>query len=270
MSSPAKRRKKNDSQPAAPSARTLDSFFFKKEATTNDANVNPTSTPLDTNSTIRQSIGAETPTTDELLARKLQAEWNQGPAQFDRRKHIESSISSETLAVRAGGTISGFEEPETRPQDDQAKEPPNETSVPAQREQILSLQSATSAEDTISSTIPFDESTFSFKPSKYVPHLKEYWSRDGAGAPYALLTRCFVLVNGTQSRIKIVDTLVNCLRVIIEGDPDSLLPAVSSPWLPNLEASSWATFRYGSLQTQYRHRISRWNLAWGVQLFPKR
>ncbi|KAK5240405.1 hypothetical protein LTR16_010679, partial [Cryomyces antarcticus] len=32
----------------------------------------------------------------------------------------------------------------------------------------------------------------------------------------------------TQSRIKIVDTLVNLLRVIIEGDPDSLLPAV---WL---------------------------------------
>lgn len=44
----------------------------------------------------------------------------------------------------------------------------------------------------------------------------------------ALLTRCFVLVSGTSSRIKIVDTLVNCLRVIIEADPDSLLPAV---WL---------------------------------------
>lgn len=35
-----------------------------------------------------------------------------------------------------------------------------------------------------------------------------------------------MLVNSTQSRIKIVDTLVNLLRTIIEGDPDSLLPTV--------------------------------------------
>jgi DNA ligase-1 len=42
------------------------------------------------------------------------------------------------------------------------------------------------------------------------------------------LTRCFILINSTTSRIKIVDTLVNLLRTIIEGDPSSLLPAV---WL---------------------------------------
>ena len=35
-----------------------------------------------------------------------------------------------------------------------------------------------------------------------------------------------MLVNSTQSRIKIVDTLVNLLRVIIEADPKSLLPTV--------------------------------------------
>jgi DNA ligase 1 len=35
-------------------------------------------------------------------------------------------------------------------------------------------------------------------------------------------------VSSTSSRIKIVDTLVNCLRIIIEADPESLLPAV---WL---------------------------------------
>ena len=62
---------------------------------------------------------------------------------------------------------------------------------------------------------------------------------DEGGATYALLTRCFVLVSGTTSRIKIVDTLVNCLRLLIEGDPDSLLPAVSrgrSAELMNLSA----------------------------------
>jgi DNA ligase-1 len=37
-----------------------------------------------------------------------------------------------------------------------------------------------------------------------------------------------VLVNSTTSRIRIVDTLVNTIRLLIEGDPPSLLPAV---WL---------------------------------------
>jgi DNA ligase-1 len=93
---------------------------------------------------------------------------------------------------------------------------------------VLGLQSLTSAEDTVTLTIPFDESPLTFQPSNYVPELQMRWAREGGHASYALLTRCFVLVNSTQSRIKIVDTLVNCLRTIIEGDPDSLLPAV---WL---------------------------------------
>jgi DNA ligase-1 len=67
-----------------------------------------------------------------------------------------------------------------------------------------------------------------FDPAKYIPQLQESWASEGGAASYSLLTRCFVLVNSTQSRIKIVDTLVNCIRLLIEADPSSLLPAV---WL---------------------------------------
>jgi hypothetical protein len=90
----------------------------------------------------------------------------------------------------------------------------------------LSLQSTGSAEDEISSKIPFDESPLTFDPQKYVPDLQKHWAAEDGNASYALLTRCFVLVNSTQSRIKIVDTLVNLLRTLIEGDPTSLLPTV--------------------------------------------
>lgn len=73
-----------------------------------------------------------------------------------------------------------------------------------------------------------DESPLTFEPSRYIPQLQSAWAADGGDSSYALLVRCFVLVSGTQSRIKIVDTLVNCLRIFIEADPSSLLPAV---WL---------------------------------------
>jgi len=71
-----------------------------------------------------------------------------------------------------------------------------------------------------------------FEPAKYIEDLQGHWAAEGGNASYALLTKCFVLVNSTQSRIKIVDTLVNLLRVIIEGDPSSLLPTVRVNTLP--------------------------------------
>ncbi len=74
--------------------------------------------------------------------------------------------------------------------------------------------------------MPFDESPLTFNLAKYVTELQGHWAAEGGDASYAILTRCFVLVNSTQSRIKIVDTLVNLLRVIIEADPNSLLPTV--------------------------------------------
>lgn len=97
-----------------------------------------------------------------------------------------------------------------------------------QGKNVLSLQSMAEAEETASATIPLDESPLTFEPSKYMPALKKAWATEGGDASYALLTRCFVIVGGTTKRIKTVDSLVNCVRLLIEADPSSLLPAV---WL---------------------------------------
>lgn len=92
----------------------------------------------------------------------------------------------------------------------------------------LSLQSMAEAEETASASISLDESPLTFEPPKYIPALREAWAAEGGHASYALLTRCFVIVGGTTKRIKTVDSLVNCVRLLIEADPSSLLPAV---WL---------------------------------------
>lgn len=92
----------------------------------------------------------------------------------------------------------------------------------------LSLQSMAESEEKASASIPLDESPLTFEPAKYIPALREAWAAEGGHASYALLTRCFVIVGGTTKRIKTVDSLVNCVRLLIEADPFSLLPAV---WL---------------------------------------
>ena len=103
---------------------------------------------------------------------------------------------------------------------DEPKSPPKKSST------TLKLQSSGTAEDAVTSSIPLDESPLTFEPAKYIPQLRESWESQNNHASYALLAKCFTLVNGTQSRIKIVDTLVNCVRLLIESDPSSLLPAV--------------------------------------------
>lgn len=191
--------------------------------------------------------------TDEQLARKLQAEWDKESkgASRDQEPVSEEESASKSLAfperrptvgnegaVEDGdaymdtstkGEISesnkelqGFNLDMLQEADKKASRLIAEQNPPS----TLSLQSAGSAEDNITSNIPFDDSPFIFEPSKYVAALQGHWAAEGGNASYALLTRCFVLVNSTQSRIKIVDTLVNLLRVIIEGDPSSLLPTV--------------------------------------------
>ena len=74
--------------------------------------------------------------------------------------------------------------------------------------------------------IPLDKGPldFSVKEDAAIAGL---WSKQG-GAPYSFLSQTFVLVNSTRSRLKIVDYLVNSLRVLIHYDPGSLLHAV---WL---------------------------------------
>jgi DNA ligase-1 len=223
MSAPSKRRKKNDGQPA----RGLD-YFFGKQA---QAKQQPKEEPkLDAPEADTKNDELDHDVlSDEALARKLQAEWDEQ----DRASQAPASSPPEPPAtIEAASAL-----PEHIKQELEIKE---ETPVPVSapvamnpfaglgKKNTLSLQSATADDDTTTYDIPFDQSPLTFDPQKYIPELKKQWVTDNGHATYALLTHCFVMVNSTASRIKIVDTLVNTLRVIIEGDPQSLLPAV---WL---------------------------------------
>lgn len=223
MGTPVKRRKLNNDSKASPVAgRSLD-YFFGKQRQTQLPNLEERSQKRDVQESDEQS--------DEQLARKLQDEWNKesrdeslvAPALGGKDVSATASNSNtppisateEELVVGTQGAVQELSKLKT--QTPASQEHPRNT---------LALQSAGLAEDTTSVHIPLDTSPLTFDPSKFVPELQKHWSIEGGHASYALLTRCFVLVNATQSRIKIVDTLVNTLRVIIEGDPDSLVPAV--------------------------------------------
>lgn len=228
MSSPAKRRKLNDSSQSSPSSsRNLD-YFFRKQTQKLPAR------PSNNGEQDIEDSRDKSESTDEQLARKLQAEWDQEAA--GESTAIQPSVADGILSSSGPPDIRrGFQPSEQTDLNGESSDTyqsaaldlkprvPHEGST---SKSTLSLQSAGSTEDTITSSIPFDESPLTFEPSKYIADLQGHWAADGGNASYALLTRCFVLVNSTQSRIKIVDTLVNLLRVIIEGDPSSLLPTV--------------------------------------------
>ncbi|OAL38955.1 hypothetical protein AYO20_01706 [Fonsecaea nubica] len=225
MESPAKRRKKNDSKPAEVPPRSLD-FFFRKQNEQQNGGRNGIAQREDVK--IQDLSTSETQLTDEELARRLQEEWakEDGPHESNFRE-----ANDRQLPKPAEGHEHKVEEDVKDFVSAALEKTPPPQPVPqsnTNKKGVLGLQSTTSEEDTITLTIPFDQSPLSFDPSHYVSDLRKHWAGDGGNASYALLTRCFVLVNSTQSRIKIVDTLVNCLRVIIEADPESLLPAV---WL---------------------------------------
>jgi DNA ligase-1 len=229
MASPAKRRKKNDFRSSPKTVRSLDHFFGKQI----DTKVSELSAagflsgPAFENASQKTDCpdGDDIVSADELLARKLQDEWDN---QYVGARGIvaQSSPATQLHDPHRVNSAKGAEKGKGQQKGIEEEHSPSPRAIEPAKKAILSLQSAASAEDTISSTIPFDENPLTFEPSRYVPDLKRYWATEGGDASYALLTRCFVLVNSTQSRIKIVDTLVNMLRVIIEGDPESLLPTV--------------------------------------------
>ncbi|CAL5870394.1 uncharacterized protein PFLUO_LOCUS4630 [Penicillium psychrofluorescens] len=194
MPSPAKKRKR-DAAESSPQ-KSIASFF--KGQTTQQTRTEPS-----TDQTV----------SDEALARKLQAEWDQ--------EERVSSVAEPSDAVT------------TERKDTPPAVSPIAADVPAvapvtPKKHTLSLQSSTGTEDTISLSIPLDQSPQTFDAAEYAKELRSHWTSEGGDASYALLTRAFVLANATTSRIKIVDTLVNFIRALIEGDPSSLLPAV---WL---------------------------------------
>ena len=247
MSTPSKRRKTNNHQSSPKAVGSLDFFFSKQKGdkapkgtaetarSQGPSNGNLGSQEGGTNDfNVDADVGAQS-LTDEEYARQLQAEWQEqdrvlgaSPLKSTEEPKDAQALKDEALIQKPNGAsnhqTSSSQQKDVPP--DHAPLPPQING--AQKKDTLSLQSATSAEDAISSTVPFDENPLTFDPSKNIPDLKKHWATEGGNASYGLLTRCFVLVNSTQSRIKIVDTLVNFLRTIIEGDPESLLPAV---WL---------------------------------------
>ncbi len=235
MSSPAKRRKINHVTTQQP-VRSLD-FFFGKKQSRKIAEQDAASEPSSLNATQVTEEDAEA-LNDEQFARKLQEEWNRedkisnGTAKQSPSPTDPTTVPGDELFFFTGDP-NAVEPTPTCPWHDALTDPSKTKDIvpeddPQPKDNTLSLRSATAAEDVFSTTIPFDQSPLTFDPEQYIPNLQEQWALEGGGATYALLTRCFVLVNSTQSRIKIVDTLVNVLRVIIEGDPKSLLPAVST------------------------------------------
>lgn len=223
MESPSKRRKKNDSKPAPVGSRTLDSFFGRKPERSNS---NVCHLPKRSSST--EQNADQIVLTDEELARKLQAQW----AEEDKRAETTIQETEPNSPSRKGDNAAHDTEQDKiafiQHVPEPAPLPPEDKSKSGAKGHVLGLQSTASSEDVITQNIPFDQSPFTFRPSDYLPELKHHWAAEGGDASYALLTRCFILINSTTSRIKTVDTLVNCLRLLIEGDPGSLLPAV---WL---------------------------------------
>ena len=230
MATPTKKRKLNNQDSSPPAIRSLDYFFGKqrgepaKGLSPKSGKNGETSTPQGSQEALKAPDSEPVLLSDEELARRLQAEWNQeGDHSVDETRPEPTDPSTVTPSSPPKSTNKIVNLPTSI-----AERKPTDGPNFDIKKDTLSLQSAASAEDAVSSSVPFDENPLTFDPSKYIPDLKAHWAREGGDASYGLLTRCFILVNSTQSRIKIVDTLVNFLRTLIEGDPPSLLPAV---WL---------------------------------------
>lgn len=220
MASPAKKRKLN-SDVKSP-AKGLEYFFAKQKQNAAASAPKQEGDAGLTSPEGKLSDKLENEMTDEELARKLQAEWDQEEAKADHNGGGEAVENEANHPPDLPEDKSVQTETSTVPQPEVA------SIFGLKGENTLSLQSMADAEETVSATVPLDESPLTFDPSKYVPDLQKAWAAEGGKASYALLTRCFVIVGGTTKRIKTVDTLVNCVRLLIEADPDSLLPAV---WL---------------------------------------
>lgn len=246
MSTPSKRRKKNDYQSSGQPIKSLDFFFGKQQAAKQEAGKKEEAVSREREEDVLAAgedvgnVEENEGLTDEELARKLQREWDEADRAAENAGSMretnneveeaqfrsgEGHVASEAFVDKVNGAAG---ETQHDPRAQREKPQPTNPFASMGKKNTLSLQSATAEEDTTSYTVPFDQSPLTFDPQDYLPDLKEQWAAEGGAVTYALLTRCFVLVNSTQSRIKIVDTLVNLLRTIIEGDPESLLPAV---WL---------------------------------------
>ncbi|KAK6342687.1 hypothetical protein TWF718_008080 [Orbilia javanica] len=236
--SPAKRRKKNNKTGSPSKGPTLDFFFGRKQPV-------PSKLKLVSDAESNEGI------TDEELARKLHEQWAKEDALLSSRpsKDTDAGVSSQRsvsteqetkdreLAKKlqeeeeedsegvGPGEEKGvaYDPPESSRRREQAG-PPMPIAPPPPTDAKIQLENKPEW-DKLIDELPFDTDPLSFNPEDYKSLVQGL--PDGR-LTYGLLTRAFVLINSTRSRIKIVDTLTNFLRTAITCDPASLLPAV---WL---------------------------------------
>ncbi|KAF3905539.1 hypothetical protein AA313_de0203688 [Arthrobotrys entomopaga] len=229
--SPAKRRKKNDKTSSPSKGPTLDFFFGRKQPAA------PSKLKLVSNKDSNEGL------TDEELARKLQAQWAKEDAALSGRNFGELEVgesSQKTVSEEQEARDLEFARKLQQEENDGETVSKEEDLTPGTTEGSSSktdiAPNAPQPEakikledkpdwDKLIDELPFDKDPLSFNPLDYKSLIE--------GLPdkrltYGLLTRAFVLINSTRSRIKIVDTLTNFLRTAIACDPSSLLPAV---WL---------------------------------------
>lgn len=238
MSTPSKRRKTTHPSTSVQPVKSLDFFFAKQRQKETDQVTQEQDRRALNNPAVEDEAEVNArhdgDLSDEQLARRLQAEWDAEERQRQPQQPQQRDTSNEEISVMRKEVAPGEDTTAKEAAEDVGDDVPNGVQVTENafaalgKKNTLTLQSATAEEDTISHDIPFDESPLTFDPQKYLPELRKQWATEGDQCTYALLTHCFVLVGSTTSRIKTVDTLVNMLRTLIEGDPDSLLPAV---WL---------------------------------------
>lgn len=219
MASPSKRRKKNDGSSSARPVRNLDFFFGTKHGGKAE-NLKPDS----------GLNGNNTPQTDEEYARQLHEQWNKEDSAGKEKDTGEGSTKGEELVIFEGGVSTEF--PDGGAGDTKIHSPFTELTARSKKTPLSSpmaprppivLEDSVAIETAIAS-LPLDKDPLLYDPDSYQSITAEF---SNGKAPYSLLTRAFILVNSTRSRIKIVDTLVNLLRTLIRLDPQSLLPAVS-------------------------------------------
>ena len=220
---PAKKRKKNPPSSSTPyKGKTLDHFFGKKASAPQ-----PAAPANDSEKTDRPGL----PLTDEEFARKLAREWGDvdqavaenGSASAHAGTKRRRSSSQERTDFELARQVDAKEPDEDEGGEQETSARALQYSSPKETVGVLVLSEEGISK--ITEAIPLDSDPLTFNPDDY-QHIASKWPN--GRATYGLLTRAFVLVNATKSRIKIVDTLVNLLRLLMRLDPESLLPAV---WL---------------------------------------
>ncbi|KAK9454921.1 hypothetical protein V1511DRAFT_375659 [Dipodascopsis uninucleata] len=207
-------------------ARTLDDFFVRS------ARIN----------TAESSSTPAAEKTDEEIARDLQAQFD---AEYN--EHIQSS--QENKESRNGDVLE-LKDHTDLPYDISSSQHYVETSDKQQTRKVSThfeeleqnLVYSSDGSDNLYdyiSTVDFTCGPEIFDIKSISNQLRSYIS---ASTPYALLSALFSQVDATKSRIRILNSITNFLRVLIAIDPQSIVPAV---WLSTNSIAP--PYEYGEL-----------------------